>query len=118
MRRCATQIWVGVLLAALLAIGTAGSAAEVTPTPEPQVGDIPVCKIEKNGRETTRLVPPHKVQKKLDKDLEPGECPNPANGRVMCKIKHGRKIKNVLVKNKKVQERLDKGWTLGVCGSL
>lgn len=118
MGRCATQTWVVVLLAGLLAIGAAGRAAEVTPTPEPQVGDVPVCKIEKNGRERTKLVPPHKVQKKLDKNLEPGECPNPSNGRVMCKIKNGRKLKNVLVKDKKVQEKLDKGWTLGVCGPL
>jgi len=116
MGRRATQTWVAVFLAGLLAIGAAGSAA--APTPEPQVGDVPVCKLEASGKQRTKLVSPHKVQKKLDKSLQPGECPNPANGRVMCKIKNGSKVRNVLVKDKKVQEKLGKGWTLGVCEPL
>ena len=113
MKRSATQTWVGVILAGLLAIGTAGSAGAATP--EPQVGDVPMCKIEANGRERTKLVPSHKTQDKLNKDLRHGECPNPVNGRVMCKTKDGSNIKNVLVKDKEVEERLGRGWTLGVC---
>lgn len=115
MKRCATQIWVGVVLAGLLAIGAAGSAGAATPTPEPQVGDVPMCKVEANGKQRTKLVPPHKTQDKLDKSLQPGECPDPVNGRVMCKTKDGSNIKNVLVKDKKVEEMLGRGWTLGVC---
>ncbi len=115
MKRCAAQTWVGVILAGFLAIGTAGSAAAATPTPEPQVGDVPMCRIEANGKQRTKLVPPQKTQDKLDNSLRPGECPNPVNGRVMCKTKNGSKIKNVLVKDKEVKEMLGRGWTLGAC---
>jgi len=115
MSRCETQSWVVVLLVGLLAIGAAGSSAEPTPTPESQVGDVPMCQIEANGKERTKLVPAHKMQDKANKGLEPGECANPVNGQVMCKIKDGEELKNVLVKEKQVQERLGTGWTLGVC---
>jgi hypothetical protein len=115
MKRSATQTWVGVVLAGLLAIGTTASTGAETPTPESQVGDVPMCRIEADGRERTKLVPPHKTQDKLDKNLQPGECPNPVNGRVMCKIKDGSNIKNVLVKDKEVKEMLGRGWTLGAC---
>jgi len=73
-----------------------------------------MCKHTARG-EKTRLVPPSKVQKSLDKGLTLGECANPTNGRVLCKNKQGKRV-NVLVRDSKVQQALDKGfYTLGAC---
>ena len=84
MSRCTAQTWIGVFLVGLLAIGAAGSSGAVTPAPELQVGKVPVCKVTKNGKERTKLVASHRVQKKLEGKYKLGECPDPANGRVMC----------------------------------
>ena len=86
-----------------------------TPTPTPlPVGDIPMCKMKAGGKQTTKLVPPSKVQIQLAKGLSIGECPDARNGRLMCKSKRGR-LASVLVPESKVQRSLDKGLTLGVC---
>jgi hypothetical protein len=120
MSRCAAQTWIGVLLVGLLAVGAAGSSGAAAPAAAPgsQVGKVPVCKVAKNGKERTKLVASHRVEKKLQGKYKLGECPNPANGRVMCKTRCGRDLKNVLVKEGKVRKKLGKGWTLGVCGPL
>jgi len=81
------------------------------------VGDIPMCKITDTGVEKTRMVPPEKMQRSLDKGLTPGECLNPTNGRVLCKAKRGKRV-NVLLPDTKVQRAVDKGFfTLGACSS-
>jgi hypothetical protein len=74
-----------------------------------------MCKLTAKGTQKTKLVPPGKVQKKLDKGIALGECADPANGRVLCKNKSGKRV-NVLLPDNEVQKALDKGFfTLGAC---
>jgi hypothetical protein len=76
-----------------------------------------MCKITDTGVEKTRMVPPEKMQRSLDKGLTPGECLNPTNGRVLCKAKRGKRV-NVLLPDTRVQRAMDKGFfTLGACSS-
>jgi len=63
---------------------------------------VPMCKIRDNGVEKTRFIPASKVQSALDKGLTPGECADPANGRVLCKTKRGKRV-NVLLPDSMVQ---------------
>ena len=93
-----------------------GPVPKPTPTPA-VVGDVPLCNLEDDGVQKTRMVPRDKVQRLLDRGLTRGECPDPSNGRVLCGAKRGKRV-NVLVPEAKVQALLDKGLsTLGECGA-
>jgi hypothetical protein len=80
-----------------------------------------MCKAKlRNGVfvEKTKLVPPSKVERALDKGLTRGECDDPKNGQVLCKTKRGKRV-NVLLPDNQVQKALDKGfYTLGECQTM
>jgi len=81
-----------------------------------EVLHLPMCRIRDDGVEKTRLVPPAKVQRALEKGLTRGECTSAANGRVLCRTKRGKRA-NVLVPEKEIQRLLEEDFFApGECG--